>query len=202
MHGLATLQTQGLLPADRGDAAKVATKVLNAMTELACGSSFCAFHWSPAFSQFRALGLVESSGRRPALAASPCYQAVVPIDYAIREGMVQAHVTGVLNDATLIAYIERLLSDPLYKRDMPVVFDATRVSALELSGAGVRDASAVVRDSREHPTARVALVVSSPAAYGMARMYGLLRDVEVSVFEDRDVALAWLKSPRVEVEAG
>jgi hypothetical protein len=34
VHGLATLQTQGLLPAERGDAAKVATKVLNAMTEL------------------------------------------------------------------------------------------------------------------------------------------------------------------------
>jgi hypothetical protein len=26
----------------------------------------------------------------------------------------------------------------------------------------------------------------------MARMYGLFRDVEVSVFEDRELALAWL----------
>jgi AcrR family transcriptional regulator len=34
-HGLATLQTQGLLPADRSDVAKVANSVLAAMTELA-----------------------------------------------------------------------------------------------------------------------------------------------------------------------
>jgi hypothetical protein len=126
----------------------------------------------------------------------------VSIEYAIADDMVQAHVTGVLNDATLIAYIERLLRDPRYRPDMPVVFDATQVSALELSGAGVRDASAVVRELPEPPTARVALVVSSRAAFGMARMYGLLRDVEVSVFEDRDLALAWLRSPRAEAEAG
>jgi AcrR family transcriptional regulator len=34
VHGLATLHTQGLLPAERGDVAKIASRVLAAMTEL------------------------------------------------------------------------------------------------------------------------------------------------------------------------
>lgn len=119
----------------------------------------------------------------------------MPIEYAIRDGMVHALATGVLDDETLISYIERLFADPDYAPILPVLFDATQVAALELSGAGVRDASAVVREWREHPSGRVALVVSGPAAYGMARMYGMLRDTEVSVFEDRAPALAWLTSP-------
>ena len=116
----------------------------------------------------------------------------MPVEYEIRDGMVHARASGVLDDATLVSYIERLLADPRYAPDLPVLFDSTQVTALELSGAGVRDATAVVRVSSEQPTARVALVVSSSAAYGMARMYGLFRDVEVSVFQDRELALAWL----------
>ena len=119
----------------------------------------------------------------------------MPIEYAIRDGMVQAQASGVLEDATLVSYVERLLADPDYAPTLPVLFDATQVTALELSGAGVREASAVVREWPDHPVAKVALVVSGPAAYGMARMYSLLRDVEVSVFEDRALALAWLTVP-------
>ena len=130
-------------------------------------------------------------------------QTAVPIEYSIVDGMVRARATGALDDASLISYVERLLVDPLYTPQLPVLFDATAISSLELSGAGVRDASAAVRENPEHPIARVALVVSGPAAYGMARMYGLLRDVEVAVFEDRELALAWLTSPRTEeAEAG
>lgn len=116
--------------------------------------------------------------------------------------MVQARASGVLDDAILVAYVERLLADLRYSPDMPVLFDATQIAALELSGAGVREASATVRETPERPTARVALVVSGPAAYGMARMYGMLRDVEVAVFEEREIALSWLTSPRSEAEAG
>ena len=110
--------------------------------------------------------------------------------------MVQAQASGVLDDATLVSYIERLFADPRYARDLPVLFDSTQVASLELSGAGVREATAVVRVQTDQPTARVALVVSGSAAYGMARMYGLFRDVEVSVFEDRQLALAWLTESR------
>jgi hypothetical protein len=123
---------------------------------------------------------------------APWYKTPVPIEYEIRDGLVQALASGVLDDATLVSYVERLLADPRYAPDLPVLFDSTQVAALELSGAGVRDATAVVRVSSEQPTARVALVVSGSAAYGMARMYQLFRDVEVSVFEDRERALAWL----------
>jgi hypothetical protein len=89
--------------------------------------------------------------------------------------------------------VARLLAAPQYPPELPVLFDPTLVSALELSGDGVRDATSVVRELPERPKAKVAIVVSSQAAYGMARMYGLLRDVEVSVFEDRDRALSWLR---------
>jgi hypothetical protein len=122
----------------------------------------------------------------------PWYKISVPIEYVIRDGLVQARVLGVLDDASLTSYVERLLADPQYSTELPVLFDSTGATALELSGAGVRDATAVVRETPKRPSARVALIVSSPAAYGMARMYGLFRDVEVSVFEDRELALAWL----------
>ena len=121
----------------------------------------------------------------------------MPIEYEIRDGVVHGRATGALDDATLVEYVQRLLLDPAYSPQLPVLFDATQITTLELSGGGVRDASATVRESLKKPTARLALVVSGPAAYGMARMYGLLRDdVEVSVFEDRDRALAWLREPR------
>jgi hypothetical protein len=123
---------------------------------------------------------------------APWYKISVPIEYVIRDGVVQARALGVLDDASLTSYVERLLADPQYAPDLPVLFDSTAATVLELSGAGVRDATAVVRETPRRPSARVALVVSSPAAYGMARMYGLFRDVEVSVFEDRELALAWL----------
>ena len=123
----------------------------------------------------------------------------MPIEYVIRDGMVRAQATGVLDDATLVAYVRRLLADPGYAPDMPVLFDSTQIGSLELSGDGVRDASEAVRETTAKPTARVALLVNHPASYGMARMYGMLReDVEVAVFEDRDAALAWLTAPRSE----
>jgi hypothetical protein len=117
----------------------------------------------------------------------------VPIEYTIEDGVVWSHATGVLDDAGLLAHVRRLQADPRHAAEVPELFDCTTISALELTGAGVREVAALLRHDPELPRARVAVVVTGTAAFGMARMYGLLRDdIDVQIFSAREAATAWL----------
>lgn len=114
------------------------------------------------------------------------------LEYKIEDGVAWARADGVLRDADLLEQVERLAADPAYEAVDRDLFDASDVTALELTRAGVRAAADLLR-AAPRPSRRVAIVTGTVAAFGMGRMYELMReDIEVMVFTDRGEATRWL----------
>lgn len=117
----------------------------------------------------------------------------MPIDYLISNGILQARASGRLDDESLLAYVRTVMVDPAYATASCDLFDMRGVD-LALTGGGIRTVTELIRASRLS-SPKVAIVADAPAAYGMARMFEILRDdIEVRVFQDTDEALAWLQA--------
>lgn len=118
----------------------------------------------------------------------------MPITYRIEGGVIYSTCAGVLDDASVAAHAQALMREPLHGPEVPELLDLRDVTQIDLTGRGPRAAAEILRHDEGAPSAKVAIVVSSKVAYGMARMYEMLRDdIEVKVFEDYDYAVAWLK---------
>jgi hypothetical protein len=116
----------------------------------------------------------------------------MPVDYEIRDGVAWVRARGVLVDADLLVNGEQLAADPRYAQVTRDLFDASEVTSMELTGRGVQALAELLR-SGPHQSTRVAIVTNSLLAFGMGRMYELLRhEIDVMVFEDREKALQWL----------
>ena len=117
----------------------------------------------------------------------------MPIDYAIHDGLLSARATGVLDDETLLAYVKAVIADPTYDSAAADLFDARAVTDVQVTSAGLGTIAALIRQSnRSSP--KVAVVAESPAMFGMARMFEMLRDdIEVVVFREVGAALEWLR---------
>ena len=114
------------------------------------------------------------------------------VEYTIENGVSWARALGVLQDAELLEHVQKLAGDPEYEAVDRDLFDATEVTSFELTGRGVRSAADVMR-AAPWPSTRLAIVAATAAAFGMGRMYELLRqDIEVMVFTDRAEATRWL----------
>jgi hypothetical protein len=121
----------------------------------------------------------------------------VPIDYTIREGLLTGAASGVLDDATLLAYVRAVMADPAYETAVADLFDARAVTSVQLTAEGIRTIATIIRQSGRSST-RVAVVAESPTMFGMARMFEQLRDdIEVVVFRDPDAALEWVRAPTI-----
>jgi hypothetical protein len=119
----------------------------------------------------------------------------MPIEYTIRDGALRARASGVLDDEGLFEYVRRVIDDPTYDQVDADLFDARDVTGVKLTGEGVRKLATLIQ-STKRSSSRVAVVASSPAMFGMARMFELLRpDVTVSVFQEMERAIAWLSAP-------
>lgn len=118
----------------------------------------------------------------------------MPIDYFISNGLLTARASGRLDDESLLAYVRTVMVDPTYATVSCDLFDMRGVD-LELTGGGIRTIAELIRASRLS-SPRVAIVADAPAAYGMARMFEILRDdIEVRIFQDAGEAVAWLQAP-------
>ena len=122
----------------------------------------------------------------------------MPMTYRIdsRRRLVLTHATGVLTDDDVIAHKERLLRDPEFRSDMAELSDVRAIERLAVTATGV---AAMVAHDTNHAGAwrghRLALVVTSDVAFGMARMYQSLGDDgqgSVGVFRTMEEAEAWL----------
>jgi hypothetical protein len=119
----------------------------------------------------------------------------LPIDYAIRDGLLSARASGVLDDETLLAYVNTVIADPAYDAAAADLFDASAVTDVRLTAAGIQAIAAVIRQTGRSST-KVALVAAAPAMFGMARMFEMLRDdIEVAVFREVGAAREWLRAP-------
>jgi hypothetical protein len=122
----------------------------------------------------------------------------MPITYHIdaERRLVLTHASGILTDADLLAHKERLARDAAFDPAMAQLSDLREIQRLDVTAAGVR---AMVDHDTVHVARRtghrLALVVPTDDAFGMARMYQLMRredDGNVGVFRTMPEAEAWL----------
>jgi len=108
---------------------------------------------------------------------------------------IQTKAFGEVTLGEVLAHFDELAADPGYEADLDVLLDLVDCKTLPEADE--------VRAAAEHLTAgalnlrfgRLAVVVSSEALFGMARMFHTLGEAAFSdaqVFRDRDDALAWL----------
>jgi hypothetical protein len=95
--------------------------------------------------------------------------------------------TGIIN---VFALLRAMLE---FANGYSLLFDGTDVQHTKLTGDGVYNLARSTADDLN----RVAMVVSTPVAFGMARMYEICsnwKEERVSVFSDKESALAWLRA--------
>lgn len=102
---------------------------------------------------------------------------------------------GVVTDRDAREHVEDLRNHPDFEADFNQLFDARGVTSVELSGACLREIAAMRLFGEGSLRA---LVVTAEVAFGLARMFEMLRGDapdEVRVFRDIDEARAWLGLP-------
>lgn len=100
-----------------------------------------------------------------------------------------------LTDAGLLNVFALLRAMLEFANGYSLLFDGTDVQHTKLTGNGIYN----LARSTENDLNRVAIVASTPVAYGMARMYEICsnwKEERVSVFSDEESALAWLRAVR------
>ena len=119
----------------------------------------------------------------------------MPAEYRIERSrrMVLSRAWGCLTDAELTDNRAALFADAAFEPDMAQLYDFSGVTELKVTSETLR---LFARTSRFSPRARRAMVVSSDAVFGMARMYAIMSDKEdqIQVFRDVASAMHWLDS--------
>src|SRR5262245_19222279 len=102
------------------------------------------------------------------------YCQSMPVSYTIDKSrqIVFTRSWGVVTDSEILAHKERLARDPDFVATMGQLSDGRDVERMDVTTEGVR---AMVEHDRKHPDKRrghrLAFVVGSDEAFGMARMY-------------------------------
>jgi len=118
----------------------------------------------------------------------------MPATYTIdvKRGLVFSKAQGKLNDADLVDHSKRVAADPEFKSDFNQLADFREVTSLEISTETIKEIAA---DSPYGKGSRRAIVVNSPLAYGLSRIYRAMVDdqgSEIKVFKDYNQACQWL----------
>lgn len=106
--------------------------------------------------------------------------------------LVLSRAFATVTDADLIAHVRRLRGDPVFRSNMRQLADFRDATKVVVSATGVHELAAL---SPWGHGARRAVVVASDYAYGMARMYQMIREPahdELEIFRQLDKALDWL----------
>ena len=102
---------------------------------------------------------------------------------------------GVFSRADSVAHREKRLKDPDFNPSYSQIADFTQVTKFELSAEDIQE---LAQGSVFSPQSRRALIVPSDVSYGLARMFGTLREsqgeMEIGVFRSLEEALDWVLS--------
>jgi hypothetical protein len=102
--------------------------------------------------------------------------------------------TGVLTLNDCVDHQRGVAADPDFDPMFSQLMDLTQVTSVALTTEDVRQLARTVLFSQH---SRRALLASSDEVFGMARMFGILRDTEgetgINVFRSRDEAMLWLQ---------
>ncbi len=119
----------------------------------------------------------------------------MPVSYSIDPdlGIVVTVGEGQVTDEDLLAHVQALAKDPEAAGLDELVL--VRVDEIRVSADGVRRAGSYMRERGRNAPHKLAIVVPSVAAFGMARLYEAYRErrgVETRVFHDESEARAWM----------
>jgi len=103
--------------------------------------------------------------------------------------------SGVFSRADAAAHMEKLLRDPDFDPNYSQIADFTQVAKIELSAKDVHE---LAQRSVFSPQSRRALIVPNEVAYGLGRMFEMLREnqgeIGIRIFRNLEEALDWVFS--------
>jgi hypothetical protein len=101
---------------------------------------------------------------------------------------------GDVSNDTLIELSDAVRSEPALEDGYGVFYDCRGAAAINVTGDLVRDMGRRAKPD----TNRIAMIATTPAAFGLARMYQMLSEGEdrIRIFHGEAEALAWLTDPR------
>jgi hypothetical protein len=121
----------------------------------------------------------------------------MPVRYWIdkERRLVMSTAYGAVTGKDLLDHQQSLLADPDFGRTYSHLADSTRMTKLDFTAADVQVCAA---KSIFDPTTRRAIVVADSAAFGLARMFEILRDSKgesgIRVVRTVEDGFAWIFS--------
>ena len=118
----------------------------------------------------------------------------MPASYAIDTDrrLVLSRIWGTATEDEIRDHGQRLRNDPKFRPDFRQLLDMSELTEILVGSDMVRNAA---RNQFFSPGVRRALVASTDAAFGMARMYAIASEnvgQTIKVFRDMNKAEAWL----------
>ena len=119
----------------------------------------------------------------------------LPFTYQIdvERRLVISIASGVVTADEILNHQGQLMSDPQFSPEFWQLVDLTQATRTDIHAQDVR---ALAAKAVFAPGSRRAIVASGPVAFGLARMFELMRDTRgergIQVFNDREEALRWL----------
>jgi hypothetical protein len=117
-----------------------------------------------------------------------------------------ATYTGTVDDASLVQAYRDLIAQPGFDPLAHDLADLRGVERIEVTPVGLRDLGTLMAGDPAQPrsdaVAGLAIVATTPVAFGLARMFELLTQghlpKDTRVFRDFDEAMRWLRArPRL-----
>ena len=130
----------------------------------------------------------------------------IDFSYDPATGVRTATYRGAIDDACLLAAYRGLISNPDFVGLAHDQADLRAVTEVEFTGAGLRELGQLMSAPGLGPppddVPGLAIVATTPVAFGLARMYELMTEGRLAkqtrVFGDLDDATAWLRAlPRL-----
>jgi predicted phosphoribosyltransferase len=121
----------------------------------------------------------------------------MPVTYKIdkQQRLISSNAYGVVTREEILEHQRKLAADPDFSPTFSQIADFTRTTKLEIKAADVQVFAA---RNIFAPTVRRAIVVTDGEAFGLARMFEILRDAKGEqgnrVFIKLEDALKWISS--------
>ena len=107
--------------------------------------------------------------------------------------LVMSSASGAVTIADALAHDEKLVHDPDFDPSFSQLLDLSHISKIEVTTEHIRT---LAQRSCFSPNSRRAFLVATDNAYGIARMFEVLResagDTGIEVFRTLDEALEWV----------
>lgn len=119
----------------------------------------------------------------------------MPAFYKIdkKNRLVMSTASGAVTMAEILAHTQKLAADPDFDPTFSQLIDCTHISKIDVTSEDIRR---LAQNNLFSSSSRRAILVSSDAVFGFARMFEILRESAgengIEVFRNLDEALDWV----------